>query len=73
MSDLDNSIKDYENALSQLGKSVAEVLNIGKHHNTIEASLDDLLEELEKNVIKELGEEKNQECLDHIVDILKKI
>ena len=73
MQNLNNSIKDYEDALTQLGKNVTEVLNLGKHHNTVEASMDDLIEELEKNVINELGEENNEKFLDSIVEILGKI
>lgn len=73
MKNLDNSIKDYENALDQLGKNAIEILNIDKHHNIIEASLDDSLEELEKYMIQELGEERNEDYLNSITDILKRI
>jgi len=73
MQNLNDSIKDYEKALSQLGGNAMEILNIDKHHNMIEASLDDLLEKLEKNVTEELVEEKNKDYLNSIVEVLKKI
>lgn len=71
--ELDNKVKDYEEALKNFGKNLTEIINLGFHHSVQENNYDEFIKQLEETVAEELVDEKKAETFDQVIKALNKI